>query len=69
MRSREVTALVGALPATEVATVRGFTKRYGRRLAVDFVARLRDEVHFPDLEAMRQQMLQDARQARALLGH
>ena len=42
---------------------------YGRRLAVDFVARLRDEVHFPDLETMRQQMLQDARQARALLGH
>jgi riboflavin kinase/FMN adenylyltransferase len=42
---------------------------YGRRLAVDFVARLRDEVHFPDLESMRQQMLQDARQARALLGH
>lgn len=42
---------------------------YGRRLAVDFVARLRDEVHFPDLETMRQQMLQDAWQARALLGH
>jgi riboflavin kinase/FMN adenylyltransferase len=42
---------------------------YGRRLAVDFVARLRDEVHFPDLESMRQQMLQDARQAGALLGH
>jgi riboflavin kinase/FMN adenylyltransferase len=42
---------------------------YGRRLAVDFVARLRDEVHFPDLESMRQQMLRDARQARALLGH
>ena len=41
---------------------------YGRRLAVDFVARLRDEVHFPDLESMRQQMLQDARQARAPLG-
>ncbi len=40
---------------------------YGRHLAVDFVARLRDEVHFPDLESMRQQMLQDARQARALL--
>ena len=31
------TALVGAPPATEVATVRGFTKRYGRRLAVDRV--------------------------------
>jgi riboflavin kinase/FMN adenylyltransferase len=42
---------------------------YGRRLAVDFVARLRDEVHFPDLESLRQQMQRDARQARALLGH
>ena len=29
------TALVGAPPATEVATVRGFTKRYGKRVAAD----------------------------------
>lgn len=40
---------------------------YGKRLAVDFVARLRDEIHFPDLESMTAQMHLDARQARALL--
>jgi riboflavin kinase/FMN adenylyltransferase len=41
---------------------------YGQRLAVDFIARLRDEVHYPDLAAMTAQMHIDARQARELLG-
>lgn len=40
---------------------------YGRRLDVDFVARLRDEVRFRDLEAMTIQMHHDARRARELL--
>jgi riboflavin kinase/FMN adenylyltransferase len=40
---------------------------YGERLAVDFIARLRDEVRFDSLEAMTAQMHEDARQARALL--
>lgn len=40
---------------------------YGERLDVDFIARLRDEVRFPDLGSMTVQMQEDARQARALL--
>jgi riboflavin kinase / FMN adenylyltransferase len=40
---------------------------YGERLDVDFVARLRDEVRFPDLASMTAQMHDDARRARALL--
>jgi riboflavin kinase/FMN adenylyltransferase len=41
---------------------------YGARLDVDFIARLRDEVRFPDLESLRRQMQDDAREARRLLG-
>jgi riboflavin kinase/FMN adenylyltransferase len=41
---------------------------YRQRLAVDFIAKLRDEVHFPDLATMTAQMHEDARQARELLG-
>ncbi len=41
---------------------------YGRRIAVEFVERLRDEQHFPGLDAMVRQMHQDARAARAILG-
>jgi riboflavin kinase/FMN adenylyltransferase len=40
---------------------------YGARLHVDFVARLRDEIRFPDLESMVRRMQDDAREARALL--
>jgi riboflavin kinase/FMN adenylyltransferase len=40
---------------------------YRERLDVDFVARLRDEIRFPDLGSMTVQMQEDARQARALL--
>ena len=40
---------------------------YGQRLDVDFVAKLRDEVQFPDLESLTMQMHDDARQARELL--
>lgn len=41
---------------------------YGRRLAVEFVVKLRDEQKFDGLEALTEQMLRDARQARELLG-
>ena len=41
---------------------------YGRRLAVEFVARLRDEKKFDSLETLKQQMHQDARLARDILG-
>ena len=40
---------------------------YGRQIAVDFVARLRDEVRFDDLEALRRQMELDAAEARRAL--
>ena len=40
---------------------------YGQRLEVHFVAKLRDEVHYPDLESMTVQMHEDARRARELL--
>ena len=40
---------------------------YGRRLMVEFVARLRDEEHFDDVESMTEQMHHDAAAARAAL--
>lgn len=40
---------------------------YGRRMDVEFVAKLRDEEKFADLDALRVQMEQDAVQARRLL--
>jgi riboflavin kinase/FMN adenylyltransferase len=41
---------------------------YGRRMAVEFVAKLRDEERFDGLDALTDQMHRDARQARELLG-
>ena len=41
---------------------------YGRRIEVEFVAKLRDEQRFDDLPALTAQMHLDARQARELLG-
>ncbi len=41
---------------------------YGRRMAVEFVAKLRDEQKFDGLEALTAQMNHDAREARAALG-
>lgn len=40
---------------------------YGRRLTVEFVARLRGEARFPDLKALREQMELDAALARRVL--
>ena len=40
---------------------------YGRRLTVDFVAKLRDEATFPDLPSLCLQMQLDAQRARELL--
>ena len=40
---------------------------YGRAIEVEFVAKLRDEVKFESLDALRAQMQRDAAQARALL--
>jgi riboflavin kinase/FMN adenylyltransferase len=41
---------------------------YGRYLGVDFVAKLREESHFPDLDALVARMHVDAREARRILG-
>jgi riboflavin kinase/FMN adenylyltransferase len=41
---------------------------YGRRLALDFVARLRDEARFGSLEALTAQLARDVADARAALG-
>lgn len=40
---------------------------YGRRIEVEFVAKLRDELKFPDLASLTNQMHRDADQARAIL--
>jgi riboflavin kinase/FMN adenylyltransferase len=40
---------------------------YGREIEVEFVAKLRDEEHFPSLSALTEQMLRDASEARRIL--
>jgi riboflavin kinase/FMN adenylyltransferase len=40
---------------------------YGAHIQVEFVAKLRDEVRFDDIETLRQQMFIDADQARDIL--
>lgn len=40
---------------------------YGQTLALDFIARLRDEVAFPDVDALMAQMQKDIAQARDIL--
>jgi riboflavin kinase/FMN adenylyltransferase len=40
---------------------------YGERIRVSFVARLREERRFPSIEALREQIGRDAREARELL--
>ncbi|MEX1025752.1 MAG: riboflavin biosynthesis protein RibF [Planctomycetota bacterium] len=40
---------------------------YGRRLELEFLARLREERRFPSLDALEEQIRADARQARELL--
>jgi riboflavin kinase/FMN adenylyltransferase len=40
---------------------------YGRELEIEFVARIRDELRFDDLDALVAQMHRDAREARDIL--
>ncbi|NMH64748.1 bifunctional riboflavin kinase/FAD synthetase [Shewanella salipaludis] len=42
---------------------------YGRRVEVELVAKLREEQPFESLEALKQQILNDANEARALFGN
>jgi len=37
---------------------------YGRRVTVEFLRKLRDEAHFPDLAALTRQIRADVAQAR-----
>lgn len=41
---------------------------YGKRLTIDFIAKQRDEWHFPDLAALVEQIRRDADEALRLLG-
>ncbi|NLB14299.1 MAG: bifunctional riboflavin kinase/FAD synthetase, partial [Gammaproteobacteria bacterium] len=41
---------------------------YGRRIEVEFVAKLREELKFDDLETMVEQIHRDADDARRVLG-
>ena len=40
---------------------------YGAHIQVEFIAKLRDEVRFPDIDTLRKQMFVDAEQARSIL--
>jgi len=59
--------VAGVEPLLEVHVFDFDGNLYGRQIAVDFVARLRDEVRFDDLEALRRQMELDAAEARSAL--
>ena len=51
-------------PLLEVHLLEGNPTLYGQRLRVRFLRKLRDEVKFNDLDALRQAIAQDAAQAR-----
>jgi len=59
--------VAGVEPLLEVHVFDFDGDLYGRQLGVDFVARLRDETRFDDLESLRRQMELDAAEARRLL--
>ncbi len=57
----------GTVPLLEVHIFDFDREVYGEHIQIEFVARLRDEIHFPDLESLQQQMHIDAQQARRIL--
>lgn len=57
----------GGEPLLEVHVFDFDREIYGHYIRVEFVARLRDEVKFPDLPSLRQQMHLDAEAARRIL--
>lgn len=59
--------VAGVEPLLEVHVFDFDGDLYGRLIAVDFVARLRDETRFDDLAALREQMERDAVEARCAL--
>lgn len=58
---------VDGSPSLEVFLFDFSRDLYGQRLEVEFVAKLRDEMHFDSLEALTAQIRRDCEQARALL--
>lgn len=42
---------------------------YGHELKIEFIERLRDEIRFPDAEALKGQMARDVERARELIDH
>ena len=58
----------GTVPLLEVHIFDFDRDIYGDYIRVEFVAKLRDEVRFDDLEALTKQMHVDAAQAGAILG-
>jgi riboflavin kinase/FMN adenylyltransferase len=57
----------GLEPLLEVSVFNFTGDLYNQQLTVHFVARLRDECWFPSLDALKEQMLIDADQARRIL--
>ena len=57
----------GTVPLLEVHIFDFDREIYGEYIRVDFVQKLRDEVHFPDLETLTEQMHIDAADARQIL--
>lgn len=57
----------GVEPLLEVHVFDFSREIYGAHIHVDFVAKLRDEVKFPDLASLREQMERDAAGARRIL--
>jgi riboflavin kinase / FMN adenylyltransferase len=57
----------GTVPLLEAHVFDFAGELYGREIAVEFVAKLREEVRFASLAALTSQMQADAAQARALL--
>jgi riboflavin kinase/FMN adenylyltransferase len=57
----------GGRPLLEVLIFDFDRDIYGRHITVHFIERLREERHFPDLEALKAQMHRDVREARAAL--
>ena len=59
--------VAGTEPLLEVHIFNFDWDIYGAHIQVEFVAKLRDEVHFSNLESLREQMFIDADQARNIL--
>jgi riboflavin kinase/FMN adenylyltransferase len=59
--------VAGGEPLLEVHVFDFSADLYGRRIEVEFVAKLRDEERFADLDALVAQMHRDAQAARAIL--